>query len=279
MSENNKTWESVVAYKGFNSDWTCRGFQYEIGKTYTHDGEVVRCASGGFHSCEYPLDVFGYYAPASSKFAVVAASGQIDRDDEDTKIASGRITIEAEIAIPSLVARAIEWITERCDVKKSAHTKADQSASSATGGRSASSATGYQSASSATGDQSASSATGDQSASSATGDWSASSATGDWSASSATGDQSASSATGYQSASSATGYQSASSATGVAAVALNIGQQGKARASEGGAICLCNHSENGELRHIRASKVGDNGIKPDVFYMLNDDGEFVEVEE
>mgnify|MGYP000916739349 CR=1 FL=1 len=216
MSENNKTWESVVAYKGFNSDWTCRGFQYEIGKTYTHDGEVVRCASGGFHSCEYPLDVFGYYAPASSKFAVVAASGQIDRDDEDTKIASGRITIEAEIAIPSLVARAIEWITERCDVKKSAHTKADQSASSATGGRSASSATGY---------------------------------------------------------------QSASSATGVAAVALNIGQQGKARASEGGAICLCNHSENGELRHIRASKVGDNGIKPDVFYMLNDDGEFVEVEE
>jgi hypothetical protein len=241
--------ESLVAYKGFDKDWKCRGFQYEIGGTYEHDGEVVRCATGGFHSCEYPLDVFGYYGPSFSRYAVVQVGGAIDRDDIDTKIASGKITVEAEISVPDLVSRAIEWITARCDPKKTSHVKVN---------RSASSATGYRSASSATGDQSASSATGYRSASSATGDRSASSATGDQSASSATGDQ------------------SASSATGKAAVALNTGRGGRAKAGLGGAIVLCNHDRAGNLRHIRASKVGENGIRPDVFYTLNADGEFEE---
>jgi len=57
---------------------------------------------------------------------------------------------------------------------------------------------------------------------------------------------------------------------------MNIGWYGKAKASENGAIVLCNHDENGSLRHIKASKVGKNGIKPDTFYILNDDGEFEE---
>jgi len=41
---------------------------------------------------------------------------------------------------------------------------------------------------------------------------------------------------------------------------------------------LCYRNDNGELIHVRASKVGENGIKPDTFYMLNEDGEFVEAE-
>ena len=54
--------EPIVSYKGFNQDWTCRDFQYELGKTYEHEGEVEACA-GGFHACEYPLHVFRYYKP------------------------------------------------------------------------------------------------------------------------------------------------------------------------------------------------------------------------
>ncbi len=90
--------------------------------------------------------------------------------------------------------------------------------------------------------------------------------------------RSASSATGDSSASSATGYRSASSATGIAAIALNTGLYGRARASEGGGIALCNHDDDGNLRHFRCSKVGENGIKPDVYYSLDAAGEFREVQ-
>ena len=57
------------------------------------------------------------------------------------------------------------------------------------------------------------------------------------------------------------------------------GLYGKAKASKNGAIVLCNYDDNVDIRHIRASKVGENGIKPDVWYQLNDDGNFMEVAE
>jgi len=240
--------ETVVAVKGFDSKMQCRGYQFEVGQTYVHEG-VVKACEGGFHSCEYPLDVFGYYDPATSIYATVEATGKIDRRGEDSKIASASLRIKAVIQIPDMVAMAIKWITDKCDPVKAAHSKGNLSASSATGNQSASSATGDRSASSATGYQSASSATGYQSASSATGDRSASSATGD---------------------------RSASSATGKNAVAMNIGVAGKAKAGKDGAIVLCNHDADYNIRHIRASKVGENGIEADKYYVLDDEGNFKE---
>ena len=318
MSNKNQT---ITSFKGFDKNLQCRGFQYEIGKTYHHEGEVRACGSG-FHACEYPLDVFGYYAPGESRFATVEQSGDLSREDDgDSKVSSRSITVKAEIDIPFLVKASIEYTTSKCepvDNKSPAFSDKDRGQAVATGYKSASSATGNWSASSATGDWSASSATGNWSASSATGNWSASSATGNWSASSATGDQSASSATGDQSASSATGYKSASSATGnwsassatgyksassatgnwsastttghysesqiiekedCFGVAVGVGYQNKARAPEGSAIVLAFRGGDGEIIHIRASKVGDNGVKANTWYQLSDDGEFVEAKE
>ncbi|EDE3060080.1 hypothetical protein BRT25_24095 [Salmonella enterica subsp. enterica serovar Muenchen] len=111
-----------------------------------------------------------------------------------------------------------------------------------------------------------------------TGDWSAATNTGDWSAATNTGYQSAATNTGNWSAATNTGDWSAAEVSGSQSVAASLGIEGKARASEGGAIVLCYRDEDGELIHIRASKVGENGIMPDIWYQLNEDGEFVECE-
>jgi len=161
---------AILAIKGFGPDWTCRGFQFEIGKTYRHEGKVAACESG-FHSIEgHPLEVFDYYAPGLSRYAEVEASGEIARHNGDSKIASAQITIKAELHIPEIVARAVKWVFDRALPTEGSSATGDQGAASATGVRGAASATGYQGAASATGYQGAASATGDQGAASATGE-------------------------------------------------------------------------------------------------------------
>jgi len=217
----------ITSYKGFNKDMTCRGFQYEEGKDYETD-KAEACETG-FHACEYPLDCFGYYAPASSEFHVVEQSGELSRNGGDSKVASTKIHIGAKISIAGMVKAAIEFTMSR--IKPEAKSDEKQGASSATGYKGASSATGYKGASSATGDYGASSATGDYGASSATGDYGASSATGSCGASSATGYKGASSATGSCGASSATGDYGASSATGDKGASSATGYKGASSAT------------------------------------------------
>ncbi|EKO4830022.1 hypothetical protein ACEXC5_002785 [Salmonella enterica] len=92
------------------------------------------------------------------------------------------------------------------------------------------------------------------------------------------GNRSAATNTGNRSAATNTGDRSAAEVSGSQSVAASLGIEGKARASEGGAIVLCYRDEDGELIHIRASKVGENGIMPNTWYQLDKDGEFVECE-
>ncbi|MGQ6222212.1 DUF7666 domain-containing protein [Serratia sp. IR-2025] len=294
----------ITTYKGFNQDLTCRGFQFEMGKTFEHKGKVEAC-SGGFHSCEYPLDCFSYYPPAESRYAETIATGEVSREDGgDSKIASATITIKAEISMHQMVTRAIEWIWSKVDRSLEQTNTGNYSAASNTGNYSAASNTGNRSAASNTGNRSAASNTGYYSAASNTGNYSAASNTGYYSAASNTGNRSAASNTGNYSAASNTGYYSAASNTGNYSAASNTGNysaasntgdysaaevsgshsvaaaygiEGKARAAENSALVLCYRNDEGELIHIRASKVGENGIKPDVWYQLDEDGEFTEV--
>jgi hypothetical protein len=145
---------SIKAYKGFNKDMTCRGFQYEEGKEYETDKAEV-CETG-FHACEYPLDCFSYYSPNVSVYHEVEQDGEISRSDGDSKVASSKIKIGASINIAGIVKAAIEYTTKRTNKENDA--TGDYGASSATGYKGASSATGYCSVSSATGYCSVSSA-------------------------------------------------------------------------------------------------------------------------
>lgn len=217
--------KEIVTFKGFNKDLKCRDFQFEIGKTFHHEGKVEACGSG-FHACECPFDVFSYYSPADSRFAETISFGITDREEDgDTKIASASITIKAELTLPQFIQRGIEWIWSKIDKSLEQQIMC--------------------------GNRSAATNTGDRSAATNTGNWSAATNTGDWSAAEVSGSQS---------------------------VAAAFGIEGKARASEGGAIVLCYRDEDGELIHIRASKVGENGIMPNTWYQLNEDGEFVACE-
>ena len=285
MAEENK---EIIAYKGFNQDWTCRGYQYEIGKTYVHKGDVKACESG-FHACEYPLNVLSYYSPAVSKFAVVKMSGEISKDSDDTKIASAKITIETEINLPEMVKKAVEWIKGKVDwdAAKISNTSdcsaatntGDRSAATNTGNRSAATNTGDRSAATNTGNRSAATNTGDWSAATNTGDWSAATNTGDWSAATNTGDWSAATNTGNRSAATNTGDWSAAEVFGKQSIAVALGWQSKAKASINGAIVCVYRNDDGELIHIKASKVGENNIKADTWYTLDEFGEFVEVKD
>ena len=142
--------ETIKSYKGFDKDLKCRGFQYEVGKEYEMEGPVKACQSG-FHACEAPIDVLAYYAPATSRYCEVEQSGETSRDGKDTKVASSKIKIGAEIGIPGLVKAQIEWVKTKTHEEKGGHATGDYGAASATGGRGAASATGYQGAASATG--------------------------------------------------------------------------------------------------------------------------------
>ena len=100
--------ETIKSYKGFDKDLKCRGFQYEIGKEY-EEPEANVCRAG-FHACERPLDVFNHYGPVNSRFCEVEQSGELSRDTDDSKVASTKIKIGAEIGIPGLVKAQIEWV-------------------------------------------------------------------------------------------------------------------------------------------------------------------------
>ena len=287
-------------YKGFDKDLKCRDFQYEIGKTY--EEPTAELCEKGFHACEYPLDVFEYYAPGDmSRYCEVDLDDVSDKkSNEDSKRCGKKIAVKAEIGIAGLVKAAVEYTMEKAIPENSEHATGSQGAASATGWQGAASATGWQGAASATGLQGAASSTGLQGAAYATGSQGAASATGSQGAASATGSRGAASATGLQGAASATGWRGAASATGLQGAAYATGLQGAASATgkESVAAALGINSKakgalgcwiviaewgidekfNWHRKDVQCFKVDGENIKPDTWYKLKN-GDLVEVSE
>ena len=193
----------IEAFKGFDRDWKCRGMQYAVGQTFEHEGSVAACESG-LHACERPLDVLRYYRPSTSRFAIVRASGEISRRADDTKIATAKLTIEAEIGLPDIIQRTIAWTLARCTPAEGAHATKDNESASTSEARKSATASGYSGAATAS------------------------------------------------------------------------GRKGRARGAAGCALFLVYRDENRKIVHARAAIVGENGIKPDTFYRVNEAGEIVE---
>jgi hypothetical protein len=264
----------MKAYKGFDENLKCRGFQYEIGKEYETD-KAELCESG-FHACEYPLDVFNYYNPSNSRFAEVELEETTTRessDSEDSKVCGKKIKIGAEIGIKGLIEAAVKFTLEKVDWGNAKESN--------TGDQSAATNTGDRSAATNTGDQSAATNTGYRSAATNTGDRSAATNTGDQSAATNTGDQSAATNTGYRSAATNTGDQSAATVEGKESVAISIGVGGRAKGEVGCFLVLAEWEEIDDVWHrksVKSRKVDGKSIKANTYYTLNG-GKFVEAEE
>ena len=158
MEQENK----IKAYKGFNSDMTCRKFQFEVGKEYEENGKIEVCENG-FHACENPMDVFGYYPPSDSRYCEVEQIGSIDRGQD--KIASSKIRIQCEIGLGGIIQAGVKFILDKVNWKNDNTTNTgDRSAATNTGDQSAATNTGNQSAATNTGNQSAATNTGNRSA-------------------------------------------------------------------------------------------------------------------
>ena len=160
----------IKAYKGFNKNLQCQPdvdkppFWYEVGKEY-EESEAVLC-SCGFHACEFPLDVFGYYPPADSRYCEVELDA-IEEKEGDSKRTGKKIKIGAEIGLDGIIKAGVKFILEKaesCD-KGTGY----QSAATNTGYQSAATNTGYQSAATNTGYQSAATVSGEESAACALG--------------------------------------------------------------------------------------------------------------
>jgi hypothetical protein len=296
----------MKCFKGFDKDLKCRDFQYEIGKEYTEEkADICNC---GFHACEFPMDVFGYYPPSDSRYCEVDLEENGQKLSDDSKRVGKKISVKAEIGIAGIIKAGVEYIKEQVNWEddkatntgnqSAATNTGNWSAATNTGNRSAATNTGDQSAATNTGDQSAATNTGNRSAATNTGYQSAATNTGNWSAATNTGDQSAATNTGNRSAATNTGYQSAATNTGYQSAATNTGDQSaaivegkesialatginsKAKGKIGCFIVLAEWKEINYEYHIvdvKSAKVDGENIKEDTFYTLKD-GKFVEAD-
>ena len=117
MTEQNK----IIAYKGFDRNFKCRDFQYEVGKEYEINGEI-ECCKRGFHACKSPMEVWDHYDMLNSRFAEVEQSGKIEEEENSTKVCSSCIKIKAELKLTDIINIGIEWLK---DITSPSKIKAD----------------------------------------------------------------------------------------------------------------------------------------------------------
>ena len=230
----------MKCYKGFDKDLKCQGFQYEIGKEYEEN--AVDICHKGFHACEYPMDVFGYYNPADSRYCEVDLDTN-EQTEEDSNRVGKKIKIETEIGLSGLIQAGVKFILEKVDFKSAKESN-----------------------------------TGNRSAATNTGNRSAATNTGDWSAATNTGYRSAATNTGTQSAATNTGDWSAATVGGAESIAVVTGYGSKAKGAVGCWLVLTERDEKMHILGVQAVCVDGETIKADTFYML-ENGAITEVDE
>ena len=248
----------MKAYKGFDKDLKCRGFQYEVGKEY-EEWNAELCKKG-FHACENPLDTFRYYGPTDSRYCEVDVDDNGERNGDDSKVCGKHIKIGAEIGLKGVINAGVRFVFDKCG------SATEENASGERGNAAASGVRGNAAASGERGNAAASGESGNAAASGESGNAAASGVRGNAAAS------------GVRGAAAVTGRHGKASAIGKQCVAVAWGQDSLARGSVGNWLVVSERDDDGNIIDAKIVRVDGEAVKENTWYTLQN-GEIFEVEE
>ena len=231
--------KKIIAYKAMDKNMMCRGKQYEVGKTY-HEGKAD-CCHAGMHACENPLDVLHYYPLKDSpRFFEVECGGNVDKSEDDSKLACTELTVKGEVNFAGLVKATVNAVFNRVKGKEPF-------------------------------------SSGDYSTAGSSGYSSTAGSSGRCSTAGSSGDYSTAGSSGRCSTAAATGAYCRAKADGKDSIAVVNGACGKACGALGCYLVLTEYDDDGHMLCAKMAKVDGSAIKENVYYTLKN-GEFAEAE-
>ena len=229
--------EKIIAYKAMDKNMQCRGKQYEVGKTYYED--EADCCHAGMHACENPLDVLHYYPlRGGPRFFEVECGGNVDKSEEDSKLACTELTVKGEVNFAGLVKATVNAVFNRVKGKEPF-------------------------------------SSGDSSTAGSSGNSSTAGSSGDSSTAGSSGRYSTAGSSGNYSTAAATGAYCNAKADGKDSIAVVNGACGKACGALGCYLVLTEYDDDGNMLLAKMAKVDGAVIKENTWYTLKN-GEFVE---
>ena len=229
--------EKIIAYKAMDKNMQCRSKQYEVGKTYHED--KADCCTAGMHACENPLDVLHYYPLKDGpRFFEVECGGNVDKSEEDSKLACTELTVKGEVNFAGLVKATVNAVFNRVKGKEPF-------------------------------------SSGDYSTAGSSGDSSTAGSSGNSSTAGSSGNYSTAGSSGNYSTAAATGAYCNAKADGKDSIAVVNGACGKACGALGCYLVLTEYDYDGNMLLAKMAKVDGAVIKENTWYTL-ENGEFVE---
>ena len=257
----------MKAYKGFDKDLKCRGFQYEVGKEY-EEGSAKLCKKG-FHACENPLDTLRHYGPTDSRYCEVDVDDNGERNDADSKVCGKYIKIGAEIGLKGVINAGVRFVFDKCESATGENASGESGNAAASGWRGNAAVSGWR------GNAAASGEGGNAAASGWRGNAAASGESGNAAASGWRGNAAAS---GERGTAAVTGCHGKASAIGKQCIAVAWGQDSFARGSVGNWLVVSERDDDGNIIDAKIVRVDGEAVKENTWYTLQN-GEISEVEE
>jgi hypothetical protein len=274
----------MKAYKGFDKDLKCRGFQYEVGKEY-EEANAALCKKG-FHACENPLDTFRYYRPTDSRYCEVDVDDNGERNSTDSKVCGKHIKISAEIGLKGVINAGVRFVFDKCESATEENASGDSGNAAASGWSGNAAASGWRGNAAASGDSGNAAASGDSGNAAASG-WSGNAAASGWRGNAAaSGDSGNAAASGWRGNAAAsgergnaaasgdsgtavvTGFAGRATALGEQCLAVAWGEDSLARGTVGNWIVVSERDDDGNIIDVKIAKVDGDTVKADTWYKL-----------